>query len=66
MHECRVDGGRAHCDCKVGYILVEDGKTCEGKIVMVFLNFFFMQLGLIVQQEENIRRYILKIACKNI
>lgn len=31
MHECRVDGGRAHCDCKVGYILAEDGKTCEGK-----------------------------------
>lgn len=31
MHECRVDGGKAHCDCKVGYILAEDGKTCEGK-----------------------------------
>lgn len=40
MHECRVDGGRAHCDCKVGYILAEDGKTCEGKIVMVFFFFF--------------------------
>lgn len=65
MHECRVDGGRAHCDCKVGYILAEDGKTCEGKIVMVFF-FFLMQLGLSVQQEENIRRYILKIACKTI
>lgn len=31
MHECRVDGGRAHCDCKAGYILAEDRKTCEGK-----------------------------------
>ncbi|KAG7254983.1 hypothetical protein CRUP_013100, partial [Coryphaenoides rupestris] len=28
MHECRVDGGRAHCDCKVGYLLAEDSKTC--------------------------------------
>ncbi len=35
MHECRVDGGRAHCDCKVGYILAEDGKTCEGKFTPV-------------------------------
>lgn len=31
MHECRADGGKAHCDCKVGYILADDKKTCEGK-----------------------------------
>lgn len=30
LHDCRVDGGKAHCDCKVGYLLAEDGKTCEG------------------------------------
>lgn len=32
MHECRVDGGKAHCDCKAGYILAEDRKTCEGNV----------------------------------
>lgn len=32
MHECRADGGKAHCDCKVGYTLAADGKTCEGKL----------------------------------
>lgn len=32
MHECRVDGGRAHCDCKEGYILGEDRKTCRGRV----------------------------------
>lgn len=31
MHECRVDGSRVHCECKVGYILAEDGKTCQGR-----------------------------------
>lgn len=34
MHECRVDGGKAHCNCKVGYILAEDKKTCEGKFTV--------------------------------
>lgn len=32
MHECRVDGGKAHCDCKAGFILAEDRKTCEGNV----------------------------------
>lgn len=32
MHMCHPDGGKAHCDCNAGYILAEDGKTCEGKI----------------------------------
>ena len=30
MHMCLPDGSRAHCDCKVGFLLAEDGKTCEG------------------------------------
>ncbi|MEQ2164342.1 hypothetical protein GOODEAATRI_005691, partial [Goodea atripinnis] len=29
MHECRVDGGNPFCNCKPGYLLGEDGKTCE-------------------------------------
>lgn len=32
MHECRADGGKAHCDCKAGFTLAADGKTCEGKL----------------------------------
>ena len=35
MHECRVDGGNAHCDCKGGYKLAEDGKTCEGEMICI-------------------------------
>lgn len=31
MHMCRVDGGNAHCDCRPGYLLAEDSKTCQGK-----------------------------------
>lgn len=31
MHDCRLDGARLYCDCRVGFILAEDGKTCRGK-----------------------------------
>ena len=31
MHDCRPDGTRAHCDCRVGFVLAEDRKTCQGK-----------------------------------
>lgn len=34
MHDCRVDGGNAHCDCRVGYLLAEDGRFCEGDSVI--------------------------------
>lgn len=34
MHGCRADGGKAHCDCKVGFILAEDRKTCQGKFTV--------------------------------
>lgn len=35
MHECRVDGGKPFCDCKFGYLLAEDGKTCEGSLKLI-------------------------------
>lgn len=31
MHDCRLDGTRPHCACRVGFILAEDRKTCQGK-----------------------------------
>lgn len=31
MHECRLDGTRPRCDCRVGFILAEDRKTCQGR-----------------------------------
>lgn len=31
MHECRLDGTRPRCGCRVGFILAEDRKTCQGR-----------------------------------
>lgn len=31
MHDCRLDGARLYCDCRVGFVLAEDRKTCRGK-----------------------------------
>lgn len=31
MHECRLDGTGPHCHCRLGFILAEDRKTCQGK-----------------------------------
>lgn len=32
MQECRLDGTRPRCHCRVGFILAEDRKTCQGRV----------------------------------
>lgn len=51
MDICRVDGGKAHCDCKVGYGLSEDQKSCHGKYVTVMT-----MLGRLVVRVGNTRQ----------
>lgn len=45
MHECQVDDGKAHCDCKAGYILADDGKTCEGSFTSNSNNDFIVSVS---------------------
>lgn len=65
VHECRADGGKAHCDCKAGYILAEDGKTCQGKFTIHknwwHLKWLFIQLG--VNQGKKINNIAAFSSC---
>lgn len=35
MHDCRLDGTTLYCECRVGFILAEDRKTCQGKLTHI-------------------------------
>ena len=40
-HRCVNSVGSFHCGCNIGFVLQEDGYTCNGKIVLRVLIFFF-------------------------
>ena len=41
---CNNTEGSYYCDCKSGYYLLNDNKTCEGKHINLLLKFYSYQL----------------------